>query len=143
MKRSFIALSVCFTQQVRNWLLDRINKRIRYEPAMTTCYQSHNGINTNNDIENFNLKMAEELGHRPNLPKAIKGHVRQESVTERDWLQRDRKQGYRRPEDRVRFQQRKEWELELDGEIAQGLSDEKLLEFIDRMVVINKRKKKS
>ena len=111
---------------------------------MTTTFQSDDGILTNNDSESYNFRMKKAHGEHPNLPKFIKALINENSVVELNWLQRDQPHSTkaRRPEDRQRIQNRRDWEAELVEGMESGMLREKLLELADRMIVINRRVKK-
>ena len=81
------------------------------------------------------------MGEHANLPKFIKALLRENS----SWLQKDRPVSAhaRRVEDRERFEKRKEWETKLVEAVNRGITDEELIEFVDKMVVINRRVKKA
>ena len=88
--------------QVGYWIPDRLSHTCRYDPSMTTCFESDDGILTNNNAESYNYRMKKAQGDHPNLPKFI-GALRTESSNlELQWMQRDRPKSaqMRRREDR-------------------------------------------
>ena len=111
---------------------------------MTTAYDSDHGVLTNNNAETYNFRMKKMLGDHPTLPKFLACQVKENATIELQWLQRDRPKSTqaRRLEDREKFRLRKEWEDELRRRMESSLSNEDMLDFLDRMSGINRASKK-
>ena len=111
---------------------------------MTTAYESDHGVLTNNNCESYNFRMKKALGDHPSLPKFIGFQIKENATIELQWLQRDRPKStqIRRLEDREKFRLREEWEDELRLRMESWLSDDELLDFLDRMSSINRASKK-
>ena len=90
---------------------------------MTTCYESNQGILTNNSSEAYNSRMKKRLGDHCDLPTFIRKLIKEHSQVRKDWLQRDKPTATRArcPQLRLKFQQREKWEVDLKTRISVGI----------------------
>ena len=143
----YVINSVLLFLQTANWVPDRVPirpKSVRFHPSMTTAFESNNGHLTNNISESYNARMKKKLGDHPNLPKFIRKMRKEVAWVEFTWIKKDQENAAkkRRREDQDRFDQREAWEVELKEAISQGITDDDIFGFIDKMVTINRRVKK-
>ena len=96
---------------------------------MTTCYESNEGILTNNSSESYNSRMKSKLGNHGDLPTFVRKLVAEHKNIKFNWLQQDKPKSTqsRRPEDRQRFQKRAEWEAELNLALGAGITDDEIV----------------